>query len=205
MTHRDWLALGLVAVLLCTGCVSTVSQIAHELDRTATPGDTSSATTTAARDVTGCPDQTTAAQATSLAAAPPRDAANLTPDVALDLAAETELTYKQARIDTPERGDASLNFQGGDTNRTANGVLVRLDMLYGGTAVDTYMPPTTAAGGDADERTPITEVREFDDFYTVYYYVSSTRVVRHERARDAAPPASPSTGGELLFCRSLAG
>lgn len=131
---------------------------------------------------------------------PPLDA-NLTASDAVQFAVQYELTYAAAEI-VPE--DAGMSEPSATVNQTADGYLVRLSYIYGGTDVITVQPTlapaapaTTGTEVVPVERTTRTEVIHWDAFPVVYYYVSPTRVLRTD---GPSPPAQPRTDGKVIHC-----
>lgn len=128
---------------------------------------------------------------------------NLTADTATKLVQTYEPAYKTAHVNPPQRANAGVGVDITNITVLPTGYLIHVEAVYGGTFVITVMPPapetTTQPSEDRTSRTALTTVGNFDEFYTVYYYVSSTRVIRHEQS---TPPATPQTGGVLIACQS---
>jgi hypothetical protein len=189
LPHR--LAVTALAVsIVLAGCLSGATAIADELDQPTTPDTTTAATTPATTTATptvaanGC-HETTSQDAELITVTPTES--NLSADHATALAEQYEQTYRNAQSDLDERGSVGTAILGTDVTRVAGGYLVELDVVFGGEFVITAQPGTT--------------VVNVDDFYTVYYFVSPTMVVRHESSTNGEPPADPQDGGEVLVCR----
>lgn len=112
---------------------------------------------------------------------------NLTKGDALEFAVRYEVAYAEEHV-VPD--DAGMSEPTATVNQTADGYLVKVSYIYGGTSVITA-PPTGNQTG------PATTVIEWDEFPEVYYYVSPTRALRFD---GPTPPENPRTGGKVIYC-----